>query len=206
MLQAAHVEIVAGYGMTRELYDPQQCLIPPNGGEVTYTVELTQYRRSGRRLPGGACWAISPQAGRTAIEADGVPANPDNINITLAGGDAATITVRVNPNGNPGNFVFQALVQTDNLPACALNESFRADERSPKCCWWTTTAARPTGISRAITGAASRRRWRTRSLGLVGYDAGRARRRGAGAGSGGGLVHGALPERADAERGRSRRC
>ncbi len=122
--QAAYTDVVAGYGMTATCDDPSQRLVAPDGGEISYTIDLANV---GSMTDSYLATLIGhfPTGWTHTIEADNVPPDPDNVFIQLDGGATATVTVRVNPNGYPGSLDFQAMVQSDNLPSCSMNKRFR---------------------------------------------------------------------------------
>ncbi len=121
--QAAYSFVNQFYGARMESTGPHQIMAAANGGdqefymdiqslglnEDTYTVELSG------DLPTG--WT------RT-IEADGVTPDADAIDVTVEGLGAATLTLKLNPNGHPGSANVGVRVTSANMETLELVDDF----------------------------------------------------------------------------------
>ena len=124
VLQSQLIEVNQFYGMEMTTTDPHQLIVQPNAGEALYYLELnntglnedTYTVTLGGDIPDG--WLHD-------ISTDGVPENPDQIEVTLPGGGATTLVVGINPNGMSGSATFEVNVTSPNLPGMELEEQFR---------------------------------------------------------------------------------
>ena len=124
ILQTERVEVSQFYVWQLETTDPGQLIIPVDGGERVYYLDLTNLGINDDTYD-VALEGTWPAGWTHTVEASGVPADPDGIQVPLASGNMTTLVVRVNPSGNAGNAEFNVSVTSPNLPGTESTEAFR---------------------------------------------------------------------------------
>ncbi|HEY3296656.1 MAG TPA: Omp28-related outer membrane protein [bacterium] len=122
--QAAWAPVLNLWQVQTSCTDPVQLISEVNGGEVDYTIQLSNHGRNndtytvsvGDALPGG--WTQT-------IEATDVASDPTSIDVPLTSGEATTLTLRVNPNGHGGSANLAVNIQSQGNTTTTAALAFR---------------------------------------------------------------------------------
>jgi hypothetical protein len=124
MHQAATFPVRPAWGAEISTDDPPQIAMYPTDqadyfvllknvscNEDVYTVRMSGYKADG--------WTRS-------VEAPGIPAHHDSIQVPLSGGDQAWLQLRFNPNGHSGMMITNVTAVSGGNPTMQVMDTFRA--------------------------------------------------------------------------------
>lgn len=124
VLQANYTSVSQDYAFTFTSEEPAQNIVPTNGGNVNYTfyIDNIGLLQDTYTVSLDGEW---PTGWTHTIEANGVPADPTSIDVTVQPQGTATVTVRVNPSGNAGNSSFSVNAASNGQPLFNFGHDYR---------------------------------------------------------------------------------
>lgn len=124
VLQANYTFVSQDYAFSFTSEEPQQNIVPTDGGNVNYTyyIDNVGLLQDTYTVDLAGNW---PTGWTHTVEANGVPANPSSIDVTVPSQGTATITVRINPNGNGGNCAFAVSATSAGQPLFTASYDYR---------------------------------------------------------------------------------
>jgi hypothetical protein len=123
--QTGWAEVTRDWGMTVTGHGPRQLIQDPNAGETTYTIDLTNIGLMDETYHVELTGTL-PTGWTRSVEAFGVPADPNSIDVHLESSNQITLTAHLNPNGNPGGAVLNVVINSPSSPEPIIaTETFR---------------------------------------------------------------------------------
>lgn len=112
------------YAARTESGDPRQLITPADGGEALYYIMLYNLGTANDTYTVSVAGDL-PTGWTRSVEATGVPANPNSIQVNVNAQSNVLLSMRVNPNGNAGSATAGIDVVSNNDPNVTSTEMFR---------------------------------------------------------------------------------